>query len=110
DGVPALAGCGLAVEAIVEQLEPKRAVFRELEGVLGAGAVLATNTSSISITAIAQGLAQPGRVIGWHFFNPPTRMKLVEVIAGIETHPELVTALHALSQAWWKTSVDAPNA
>ena len=105
-----LAGCGLAVEAIVENLEAKKALFRELESVLGADAVLATNTSSISITAIAQGLAQPGRVIGWHFFNPVTRMKLVEVIAGVETDPELVIAMHALSKAWGKTSIDAPNA
>jgi 3-hydroxybutyryl-CoA dehydrogenase len=110
DGIPALGGCGLAVEAIVEQLDPKRALFRELEGVLDPAAVLATNTSSISITAIGQGLAHPERAIGWHFFNPPTRMKLVEVIPGIETDPGLVAALHALSKAWGKASVDAPNA
>jgi 3-hydroxybutyryl-CoA dehydrogenase len=110
DDVAALAGCGLAVEAIVEQLEPKKALFRQLEAVLGQDAVLATNTSSISITAIAQGLAQPGRVIGWHFFNPVTRMKLVEIIRGVETEPALATALHALSKAWGKTPVDAPNA
>ncbi|MBS0445548.1 MAG: 3-hydroxyacyl-CoA dehydrogenase [Proteobacteria bacterium] len=110
DGPEALAGCGLAVEAIVEQLEPKKALFRRLEGILGDGAVLATNTSSISITAIAQGLAHPERVVGWHFFNPPTRMKLVEVIRGVETDPAVATAMHALSKAWGKTSVDAPNA
>ena len=104
-----LAGCGLAVEAIIENLEAKKGLFRELEKVLAPDAVLATNTSSISITAIAQGLAQPGRVIGWHFFNPVTRMKLVEVIRGVETDPELVAAMHALSKAWGKTSVDAPN-
>ena len=105
-----LAGCGLAVEAIVEKLEPKKGLFRDLEGILGPGAVLATNTSSISVSAIAQGLAHPGRVVGWHFFNPVTRMKLVEVIAGVETDPALVAAMHALSKAWGKTSVDAPNA
>jgi len=110
EGIHALEGCTLAVEAIVEQLEPKRALFRELEGVLGPEAVLATNTSSISITAIAQGLARPERVVGWHFFNPPTRMKLVEVIPGVETDRALVAAVHALSKAWGKTSVDAPNA
>ena len=108
--IDALAGCGLVVEAIVERLEVKQTVFRQLEAVLGADAVLATNTSSISITAVAQGLQQPGRVIGWHFFNPATRMKLVEVIAGVETDPAIVVALHALSKAWGKTSVDAPNA
>lgn len=108
--VSALTGCGLAVEAIVERLEPKRALFRELEAALGPDAVLATNTSSISITAVAQGLADPRRVIGWHFFNPATRMKLVEVIPGVETDPALVAAMHALGKAWGKTSVAAPNA
>ena len=106
----ALAGCGLAVEAIVERLDAKRALFGQLEALLGERAVLATNTSSISITAVAQGLAQPQRVIGWHFFNPATRMKLVEVIRGVETDPALAAAMHGLSQAWGKTAVDAPNA
>jgi 3-hydroxybutyryl-CoA dehydrogenase len=72
-----LEGCGLVVEAIVEKLEPKQQLFRQLEEVLDATAVLATNTSSISITAIAQGLVHPQRVVGWHFFNPAPRMKLV---------------------------------
>ena len=110
DDAAALAGCGLAVEAIVEQLEPKKALFRQLEAVLSADAVLATNTSSISITAIAQGLKRPGRVIGWHFFNPVTRMKLVEIIRGVETEAALATAMYVLSKAWGKTPVDAPNA
>jgi 3-hydroxybutyryl-CoA dehydrogenase len=110
DSIAALAGCGLVVEAIVEKLEVKRQVFAQLEAALGPDAVLATNTSSISITAVAQGLQRPQRLIGWHFFNPATRMKLVEVIAGVETDPALVPALHALSKAWGKTSVDAPNA
>jgi 3-hydroxybutyryl-CoA dehydrogenase len=105
-----LAGCGLAVEAIVEKLEPKQQLFRQLEDVLGAQAVLATNTSSISVTAVAQGLQRPQRLIGWHFFNPATRMKLVEIIRGVETDPALVPVMHALSEAWGKTSVDAPNA
>ncbi|HET6599290.1 MAG TPA: 3-hydroxyacyl-CoA dehydrogenase [Burkholderiaceae bacterium] len=110
DTIEALAGCGLAVEAIVEKLEPKQSLFRQLEAVLGERAVLATNTSSISISAVAQGLTQPQRLIGWHFFNPATRMKLVEVIPGVETDPALVAALHTLGKAWGKSSVDAPNA
>jgi len=110
DAVESLEGCDIAVEAIVERLEPKQALFRALEAVLAPDAVLATNTSSISITAVAQGLKHPQRVIGWHFFNPPTRMKLVEIIPGVETGPALVGAMHTLSQAWGKTSVDAPNA
>lgn len=105
-----LAGCGLVVEAIVERLDVKQSVFRALESVLADDAVFATNTSSISITAVAQGLQHPRRLIGWHFFNPATRMKLVEVIAGVETDPALVAAMHALAKAWGKTSVDAPNA
>ena len=108
--IDALAGCGLAIEAIVERLDIKQTVFRALEAALGPTAVLATNTSSISITAVAQGLAHPERLIGWHFFNPATRMKLVEVIPGVETDPALVPAMHTLSKAWGKTSVDAPNA
>jgi 3-hydroxybutyryl-CoA dehydrogenase len=72
--------------------------------------VLATNTSSISITAIAQGLVHPQRVVGWHFFNPAPRMKLVEIIPGLETDPTLVAEMHALSRKWGKTPVDAPNA
>ena len=105
----ALAGCGLVIEAIVERLEVKQAVFRALEAVLAPGAVLATNTSSISITAVAQGLKHPQRVIGLQFFIPATRMKLVEIIPGVETDPALIPALHGLAKAWGKTSVDAPN-
>jgi 3-hydroxybutyryl-CoA dehydrogenase len=109
DTLAALEGSGLVVEAIVERLEPKQALFRELESLLGDDAVFATNTSSISVTAIAQGLRRPGRLIGWHFFNPATRMKLVEVVCGLATDAALVPAFHALSQAWGKTAVDAPN-
>ena len=108
-GIEALAGCGLVVEAIVERLEVKQGLFRQLEALISSDAVLATNTSSISVTAVAQGLDHPQRLIGWHFFNPATRMKLVEIIPGLETDPALVPAMHALSKAWGKTSVDAPN-
>ena len=110
EAIEALSGCGLVVEAIVERLDVKQGLFRQLESVLGPDAVLATNTSSISITAVAQGLQHPQRLIGWHFFNPATRMKLVEIIPGIETDPALVPALQALSRAWGKTAVNAPNA
>ncbi|HEY4069708.1 MAG TPA: 3-hydroxyacyl-CoA dehydrogenase [Burkholderiaceae bacterium] len=110
ESIEALAGCGLVIEAIVEKLEVKQGLFRQLEALISADAVIATNTSSISITAVAQGLQHPQRLIGWHFFNPATRMKLVEVIPGVETDPALIPAMHALSKAWGKTSVDAPNA
>ena len=108
--IEALEGCGLAVEAIIEKLDVKQALFKQLELVLGEHAVLATNTSSISITAVAQALTFPQRLIGWHFFNPATRMKLVEVICGVETDPALAQEMHTLGKAWGKSSVDAPNA
>ncbi len=110
DAIGALGGCAIAVEAIVEKLEPKKALFAQLESLLAANAVLATNTSSISVSALAEGLVHPERVVGWHFFNPVTRMKLVEVIAGVATDPALIDAMHGLGKRWGKASVEAPNA
>lgn len=104
-----LAVCGLAIEAIVERLDAKQALLSELEQVLPAEAVLATNTSSISITQVAQGLQHRQRFLGWHFFNPATRMKLVEVIAGLDTDPVLVSQMQELSARWGKTALLAPN-
>ena len=79
--VSGLADSGLVIEAIAERLEAKRGLFATLESVLRADAVLATNTSSLSVSAMAQGLAHPGRVLGLHFFNPAPAMRLVELIA-----------------------------
>ena len=79
--VSGLAAAGLVIEAIAERPEAKRALFATLEGVVGPDAVLATNTSSLSVAALAQGLAHPGRVLGLHFFNPAPAMRLVELIA-----------------------------
>ena len=75
-----LADCDLVVEAVVEDLGVKRAIFKELEAVVGPTATLATNTSSLSVTAIAAGLAHPERIAGFHFFNPVPLMKVVEVV------------------------------
>src|SRR5215813_8953289 len=86
-------GAGIAIEAIVETLEVKRELFRELEKLLAPDAVLATNTSSLSVTEIAAGCARPGRVGGLHFFNPPPLMRLVEVIGGLRSDPALPGAL-----------------
>jgi len=101
------ARAGLVIEAIVEDLEAKQALFRELEHLVGERAVLATNTSSISVTAIANGLAQPGRLVGMHFFNPVPLMKLVEVISGLRTEPEIAAAVFALAESWGKVPVHA---
>lgn len=101
------ASAALVVEAIVENLEAKRGLFRELEGVVGADAVLATNTSSISVTAIANGLKRPGRLVGMHFFNPVPLMKLVEVVSGLATECGVADAVFQLAQAWGKVPVHA---
>jgi 3-hydroxybutyryl-CoA dehydrogenase len=77
-----LADCDLIVEAAPEDLELKRELFGRLEGIAAPGAVLATNTSSLSVSAIAEGAERPERIVGMHFFNPPAAMKLVEVVAG----------------------------
>lgn len=97
----------LVVEAIVEDAGAKRALFAELEAVVAPEAVLATNTSSISVTALAAGLQRRGRFVGMHFFNPVPLMKLVEVVSGLETEPAVAGAIEALARAWGKTPVHA---
>ncbi len=100
---------GLVVEAIVEKLEVKRALFKQLESIVAADAILATNTSSISVTAIANGLKHPGRLVGMHFFNPVPLMKLVEVVSGLHTEPAVANAIFELSAQWGKTPVHAKS-
>ncbi len=102
-----LAGTRIAIEAIVEDLAAKRALFRDLEALLPADAILATNTSSISVTAIANGLKHPGRLVGMHFFNPVPLMKLVEVVSGLQTEPAVAATIFELSRAWGKVPVHA---
>ncbi len=99
----------LVVEAIVENLDVKRKLFAELEALLPEEAVLATNTSSISVTALANGLKRPERLVGMHFFNPVPLMKLVEVVSGLHTAPDVAEAIFALAQAWGKTAVHAKS-
>jgi 3-hydroxybutyryl-CoA dehydrogenase len=101
------AGCGLVVEAIVENADAKRALFRGLEAIVGDAGVLASNTSSISITALANGLERPGRLVGMHFFNPVPLMKLVEVVSGLQTDADVAAAIFELSKRWGKTPVHA---
>ncbi|WP_374438494.1 3-hydroxyacyl-CoA dehydrogenase [Inhella sp.] len=108
-GVADLADCALVVEVIVELLEPKRALLRELDALLPPGAILASNTSSISITALGNGLAHPERLVGMHFFNPVPLMKLVEVVSGLETNPAVAAATEDLARAWGKVPVRAAS-
>ncbi len=98
---------GLVVEAIVESLDAKRALFQQLESVVSADCILATNTSSISVTAIANGLQLPSRLVGMHFFNPVPLMKLVEVVSGLQTDATVAQAIFALAQHWGKAPVHA---
>ena len=98
---------GLVIEAIVEDLDAKRGLFKELEAVVGDACILATNTSSISVTALANGLRQPERLVGMHFFNPVPLMKLVEVVSGLHTDPAAAQAVFDLGRAWGKTPVHA---
>lgn len=107
--VAELAGCGLVVEAIVERLDAKKALFAELEAVLPATAVLATNTSSLSVTAIGAGLQRPQRLAGFHFFNPVPLMKVVEVIAGLKTDADTCAALAAYACQMGHTPVHAQD-
>jgi 3-hydroxybutyryl-CoA dehydrogenase len=108
-GLAEAAGARLVVEAIVENLEAKRALFRELEAVVAADCVLATNTSSISVTAIANGLQHPQRLVGMHFFNPVPLMKLVEVVSGLQTDCAVAQAIFELGRAWGKVPVHATS-
>lgn len=102
-------GVALVVEAIVEKLDTKRELFRNLEGIVGSDAILASNTSSISITAIANGLRRPERLVGMHFFNPVPQMKLVEVVSGLQTDPNVAQTIEAVSAAWGKVPVHAKS-
>lgn len=100
-----LAQVELVIEAAAEQIDIKQAIFRDLAAVCDADTVFASNTSSISITAIASGISHPARVVGLHFFNPAPVMKLVEVVSGLETSPEIVERLCELALGWGKQPV-----
>ena len=91
----ALSECHVVVEAIVEDLEIKKSVFRNLEQIVEDTCILATNTSSLSVTAIAAACEKPERVAGLHFFNPVPLMKLVEVVGGVLTEHWVIDALNA---------------
>ncbi|MCZ9347047.1 3-hydroxyacyl-CoA dehydrogenase NAD-binding domain-containing protein, partial [Streptomyces sp. TRM76130] len=82
-----LAGCALVAEAVVERLEAKQELFRALEDVVDDDCLLATNTSSLSVTAVGGALRVPGRLVGLHFFNPAPLLPLVEVVSGHATDP-----------------------
>jgi 3-hydroxybutyryl-CoA dehydrogenase len=106
DSLTALAPCALVVEAIVEELEIKRGLFAQLVEIVTSDCVLASNTSSLPIGAIAQGLSAPERIAGLHFFNPVPVMKLVEVIRTPETSDAVIEGLVSLSKKMGQTPVE----
>ena len=99
----------LVIEAIIEDRDAKVALLRQVEAIVSADTVFATNTSSLSVTAIAAGLERPRQVAGMHFFNPAPVMPLVEIVAGADSSPEVLDALTALASAWGKTPVRATS-
>ena len=101
--------CAVVIEAVVENLDVKRSLFARLESVVADDAVLATNTSSLSITAIASGCRHPERIVGIHFFNPPTVLPLVEIVPGLATSPSVTASARALVDSWGKTTVLASD-
>jgi 3-hydroxybutyryl-CoA dehydrogenase len=101
-----LAGCGLVVEAATERFAVKQALFQEFDVLLAPEAILASNTSSISITKLAATTRRPDRVIGMHFFNPVPVMQLVEVIRGLQTSQATFETVRTLAQALGKTPVE----
>ncbi|MFJ2771477.1 3-hydroxyacyl-CoA dehydrogenase [Streptomyces sp. NPDC087300] len=100
-----LADCGLVVEAVLEQLDVKQRLFQDLEDVVAEDCLLATNTSSLSVTAIAGALRNPGRFVGLHFFNPAPLLPLVEVVSGFATDESAATRAYETAKGWGKTPV-----
>ncbi|MFE0365479.1 3-hydroxyacyl-CoA dehydrogenase [Streptomyces griseoaurantiacus] len=100
-----LADCSLVVEAVVERLQTKQELFRALEEVVDEDCLLATNTSSLSVTAVGGALRTPGRLVGLHFFNPAPLLPLVEVVSGFATDVTSATRAYGIARAWGKTPV-----
>lgn len=102
--------CDLVVEAAVENMNIKKQIFAELDALCGPETILATNTSSLSITEVAAATGRPDKVIGMHFFNPAPVMKLVEIIKGITTSDETFAAVKAMTEQLGKTPVEVAEA
>ncbi|MFD5739701.1 3-hydroxyacyl-CoA dehydrogenase [Streptomyces massasporeus] len=105
EDLPELGDCALVVEAVLERLDVKQDLFRALEGVVADDCLLATNTSSLSVTAIGGALRNPGRFVGLHFFNPAPLLPLVEVVSGFATDVSSATRAYETARAWGKTPV-----
>lgn len=100
-----LAKCDLIIESVIEDLDEKKRLFASLEGVVGENAIFASNTSTLSITALAEATKRPTRVIGLHFFNPAPVMKLVEIVPTLKTDPAVLKAAQEFTAKVKKTGV-----
>jgi 3-hydroxybutyryl-CoA dehydrogenase len=109
ESLAAFAPCAMAIEAIVERLDAKQDLLRTLEQIVSPTAILASNTSSLSIAALAGVCTHKTRVVGVHFFNPAPVMPLVEIIPGITTHGDVVAQATAFAQSWKKVTVQAAD-
>jgi 3-hydroxybutyryl-CoA dehydrogenase len=104
-----LTSADMVIEAATENVDLKKRIIGQIEAAARADAVIATNTSSISITALAAGLAEPSRFIGMHFFNPVPVMPLVEIIRGLQTSDETATTVHELTERIDKSPIGVRN-
>jgi 3-hydroxybutyryl-CoA dehydrogenase len=109
NNLDSLKECGLIIEAILENIDIKQTVFKNLESIVSEHCVLASNTSSLSITSIASACQKPERVLGIHFFNPATLMPLVEIIPGVATNSSIAEACKFLIDSWGKVTVMAKD-
>ena len=109
ESLSAMEGCAVVIEAIIEDLGIKQQVFQKLEELVSETCILATNTSSLSVTSIASACTHPARVIGMHFFNPPALMHLVEIIPALHTAPENLLRAQSLVEQWGKDGVVAKD-
>lgn len=109
DYVKSFDRCGLVIEAVIENLDVKQTIFEEVEKIAPKNCVLATNTSSISISSIASNCERPENLVGLHFFNPAVVMPLVEIIPSIDTKPEIIQSLTELMTSWGKIPVVAKD-
>ena len=107
--VSPFAECALVIEAIVERLDVKRALFESLDGVVGPDAILATNTSSLPVAAIGSACRRPDRVLGVHFFNPAPVMPLVEIVPSLATSPDVISSARSRVDGWKKVTVLASD-
>ncbi len=109
DDLKSFADCGLIIEAVIENLEVKQRLFSELENIVAETCILASNTSSLSITSIASACKNTNRVLGIHFFNPAPLMPLVEIIPGISTDKKIADKARNLIDSWGKVTVLAKD-